>query len=614
MGKAHHSTFNPHEIEEEALERLFVAREDLALDVMGGIRESAFSDSKHQRLLTGPRGIGKTFFVTLMYRRVRREQDLDDRLRIAWLNEDLRVHNYAGLLRSIAQKLAAEYGESALARAIDEVLDLADQGLQESALEKKILDFLGDKTLLLILENLDDLLAVLKESGQRKLRSLVETQRNVSILATSMSLAGPVMDRKKTLFGFFSITTLKPLDVEEATRLLALLAEEDKDQDLVKALRSSLGYARIRAVHYLAGGNPRVYVLLYDFLSRESLDDLTQPFRKLTNGLTPYYEARMDRLSPLQRTLVDVLSRYREPLIVTEIARQVMSSPQSVSSQLAKLRSLGYVDRVASVGRETYYELREPLMRFCLQIKEQQGRTIDLFVQFLRVWYSEPELNRLAMNGFGVEQEAARVAMRERDPLLAPLVADFSSYQAAGDHERALAAAESAIERSPRKKEHWVRKAQSLHWLDLPVHDRLSAWREVVKLDPKDSGAWWRLSWCFYDLGKIDEAAESSRRAFELSPEDPDVARVSGALLHLAGRPSEAKASLERALELSSDPASADDWGWRANDLVRLGRMDEALAAFRRSLEEDLFLEFTWNSLFFWLYNRGRPRLLHDLA
>ena len=54
--------------------------------------------------------------------------------------------------------------------------------------------------------------------------------------------------------------------------------------------------------------------------------------------------------------------------------------------------------RVESIGREAFYELQEPMMRFCLEVKKQRGQPIKLFVDFLRCWYTREELwQRLGM-------------------------------------------------------------------------------------------------------------------------------------------------------------------------------------------------------------------------
>ncbi|MEZ5602389.1 MAG: hypothetical protein R3F36_16300 [Candidatus Competibacteraceae bacterium] len=121
----------------------------------------------------------------------------------------------------------------------------------------------------------------------------------------------------------------------------------------------------------------------------------------------------MDRLAPLQRGIIDIMRRLRGAVTIKEIARQAMNTSQTISTQLGRLKELGYVIQAAALGRSNYYELREPLMRFCLEVKEQRGHTVELFVQFLRVWYSATELARLAHAGvISLEQAHLREAMQ----------------------------------------------------------------------------------------------------------------------------------------------------------------------------------------------------------
>ncbi|MGB5064796.1 MAG: AAA family ATPase, partial [Candidatus Competibacter sp.] len=479
MNAPYHSTFTPSQSDPETLEDLFVAREKLAQRILDGIQESATGANKHQRLLIGPRGIGKTHLVALLHHRVRRDAELDDRLRIAWLPEDPYIAGYHNLLLLILQTLQQTYALESLRQRLEAVLDLEDANQAEPLLERLLVEFVGDKTLLLIIENLDDLLTNLKETGQRKLRAFLQNHPMTTLLATATSLSEAVADRKNTFHGFFKIHSLDPFTVEDAVRLLTRMAQRAGSDDLANALCSPMGRARVRAVHYLAGGNPRIYVVFYDFLTRESLDDLVRPFMKLIDELTPYYQARMDRLAPLQRGIIDIMRRLRGAVTIKEIARQAMNTSQTISTQLGRLKDLGYVTQAAALGRSNYYELREPLMRFCLEVKEQRGRTVELFVQFLRVWYSETELARLALDGvISLEQTHLREAMQRtcsgQDPVCSMLKTEFQTHLVAGDYQSALEAAELAIQRDNDDKESWVCKAQCLEKLGHGLEERLA--------------------------------------------------------------------------------------------------------------------------------------------
>jgi DNA-binding transcriptional ArsR family regulator len=153
------------------------------------------------------------------------------------------------------------------------------------------------------------------------------------------------------------------------------------------------------AFRYLIGGNPRFYVIFAEFLSRESLEDLWQPFIKLLDELTPYYQSRMVYLSRQQREIIEFLGDRKYPATVKDIAQRSFTTSQTTSSQLKELKEKGYVN-VESIGRESFYTLKEPLMRICLGMKkERDSKALTVMVDFLRAWYSKEDIDSLAQSG-----------------------------------------------------------------------------------------------------------------------------------------------------------------------------------------------------------------------
>jgi hypothetical protein len=175
---AEHSTFTPGQLSPATLEALFVVREPLVRRIMDGIRASAASGNKHQRLLIGPRGSGKSHLVALVYHRVRADRELAARLRIAWLPEDPYAVGYAGLLTLVLRRLRQDETDlDWLDARLEAILDLAALPQQESALEDLLLQALDGRTLLLIIENLDELFG-----------AFIQNHGLVSILASTTSL------------------------------------------------------------------------------------------------------------------------------------------------------------------------------------------------------------------------------------------------------------------------------------------------------------------------------------------------------------------------------------------------------------------------------------------
>lgn len=616
---AYHSSFTPSQSDGDTLEFLFVARTRIANSLLEAVRESAITGNKQQLLLIGPRGAGKTHLVALLNHRLRTDPNLNEKLRIAWLPEDPYMATYGDLLLEILRRVEKDYAISGLTAEIEEVLTLPNRDDVPDVLEALLLRQLSDRTLLLVAENLDDLLDVIGDNGQQKLRALIQTSGKIAILATTTSLSNAVTDRRRVFFGFFKLIHLAPLSASDAEDLLARLAERSGNKDLVEAIHSPMGRARIHAVHHLAGGNPRVYSLFFDFLTRESLDDLVGPFMKLIDELTPYYQARMSRLSPLQRRIVDVLRQTRGATSVGEIARKAMNTSQTISKQLGKLVDLGYVAPATALGRSSYYELREPMMRLCLDVKEMRGRSVELFIEFLRVWYAPSELKKLSLSARDEMDrshfnEAAERSISQHDPVMAELLMDVDQMIRQGKFSNALEIIDAAICRGPATDKLCEQKADVLSRLGRSEEELLACWIEAAKLNPRNLQAWRTQSELFYGLGRPKEAVLASSHALELAPEDNAQLFRHSNILEMLNRHDEAKTFRQRALERSERPHTANGWLDRARNLAWLDQHDDAITAYVAAVTADPRQTVAWDELLDALREAGRYSITRELA
>jgi DNA-binding MarR family transcriptional regulator len=227
-------------------------------------------------------------------------------------------------------------------------------------------------------------------------------------------------------------------------------------------------------VHHLAGGNHRIYVIFSEFLTRETLDDLVEPFLTTMDHLTPYYQARMQSLSPQMRKIIDYLCEVRHAVPVKEIAQRCFITQQTASAQLKQLKERGFV-RSFTVGRESHYELLEPLLRLSLEVKKQRGEPIRLFVDFLRFWYTRPELEaRLHMEQVtsSVDRQYLLRALQEWDSAevtdgtaLGEWEESVRQHLARREHDQAFEYAESLVRRRGGAGD-YIRKALCLALLD----------------------------------------------------------------------------------------------------------------------------------------------------
>lgn len=386
--------FTPQRDQPEELEKILVKRHALLDSAVGKIRESVITPDKHRLLFVGPRGMGKSYLVTLIHHRLSTQEDLTEKMRFAWLNEDQTSTTFLHLLMRIYRKLVDLYPSEFPAEELDAIRG-KDPADAREILGQALIRHLKNRTVVLLIENLDAIFSAMSEVEQRTWRGFLQDHPHFAIVATAQGLTKDISSKTKPFFGFFDIHHLDPLTVDEAAELLEKIATLNDDQPLAEFIASPCGKARMRAIHHLSGGNPRLYLILSDFLTKDSLDNLVRLFEETVDRqLTPYFQERMRWLTAQQQEIVQFLCQQVHPTSVKAISEGIFTKQNTVSSQLKQLRGKGYLVSKGR-GKESLYELAEPLMRLSFQVKEMSHRQpLTLIVDFMRVWYDRPELEK----------------------------------------------------------------------------------------------------------------------------------------------------------------------------------------------------------------------------
>src|SRR5262249_12051504 len=117
----------------------------------------------------------------------------------------------------------------------------------------------------------------------------------------------------------------------------------------------------------------------------------------------------------------------------------------TAAAELKPLTDKGYV-RAEGTGPESRYELAEPLMRLCVEVKDPQREPIRLIVEFLRVWYDragvEARLERLPA-GADLERRYFHAALQAYrpgipGPVEEALNRDLAAARSTGDPEEVV--------------------------------------------------------------------------------------------------------------------------------------------------------------------------------
>jgi tetratricopeptide (TPR) repeat protein len=523
-----------------------------------------------------------------------------------------------GIFRALAKKYKPEY-EAELHDEVEKLYDLSPEQAEFKAAEL-LRDFVGKRVLLLIVENLEDVFSGLGDFGQKQLRAYIQNYSFLTILATSQSLFDGVKLSNNPFYEFFDLHELDEFKLDDAVALLNHIAKLEGNSELASFIQSPTGRDRIKVVHYLSGGSPRVYIVFSAFLmTPESLDKLVEPFMEMLDSLTPYYQDRMKYLSNQQRKIVDFLCDRGGAAPVKKIAKRCFIEQRTVSSQLKDLRDKGYV-KTEEIGRESWYELREPLMRFCLEVKKQRNEPIRLIVDFIRVWYTRKELQqRLGLRMADVdlaEKEShfmygqvlkpippdavmereyytralEAIERNEEDPRLKAYVDEIDNCIEQKDYVSALAYAEKLVASRGEARD-WVEKGRCLNRLKR-YDEALECLDKAIEIDSNYARAWANRGDVLESLKRYDEALESYDRAIELDEDDPWHWAKRGYLLNNLKHYEEALESFDRAIELDDN----DPWDWvqRGDVLDNLKRYEEALESYDRALELDANYQWAW--------------------
>ncbi|MFQ6042043.1 MAG: tetratricopeptide repeat protein, partial [Candidatus Poribacteria bacterium] len=324
----------------------------------------------------------------------------------------------------------------------------------------------------------------------------------------------------------------------------------------------------------------------------ETLDELSTPFLEMLDDLTPYYQSRMSLLSPQQRKIIEFLVARRHAVPVKEIARRCFITHQTASSQLKQLVKLGHL-RVTRIGRESFYELREPLFRLCLEVKSRR-EPIRLFVDFLRLWFSQEELEA-QLHGSALGE--VRMYLQESlefpqtdDAQFQALLDALETAKAAGDNEAILYAAEQLARQ----------RGDTLDWYQYGYYlgikenyeTALEIFRWVIKSETNNAIVWFNYGLGRGRLDSRDAAVDVFQQAVELNSDDVIRLSNSGLILILQGHHEAAMRTYARVIELTSDWAWVwYDYGWA---LRYMGYYDRSLEAFERAIVLDANCAAAW--------------------
>ncbi len=374
-----------------------VGRADMLEDLLEKLQKNAGKKGGQHYLFIGPRGIGKTHFLSLVEKAVETDATLSGLYTvIRFPEENNRILGFADILLEIVQNLGeievdgewTNIHASLSAMAQDqEIVDAAIPHLRQYRQR-------SGRTILLFMENLNSLFGEQIKNDQdiHRLRTFLMDTPCATLIGTSPVYFPGITSVQKPFFEFFDIQVLEDLSEELTLELIQRNLELEERRDLLDRLDQLA--PKIRALHTMTGGNPRLIMMLYELIAYDNILEVQVQFQKLLDQITPFYQDRMKELAPQERALLETMALIRtEPRTPVTIAARMRKSPQQISSLLKRMITSGYLTVSANPQdrRSRLYRIKEGFFDLWLAMSGSRAvrKRLGYLVKLFEIWYQD---------------------------------------------------------------------------------------------------------------------------------------------------------------------------------------------------------------------------------
>lgn len=685
-GIAATAKYNPHLWSPDELRAIFVARQRELATILEVLQTATPNVAPQHLLITGQRGMGKSTLLQRVALAVEDEPELHKTwLPLRFPEEQYTVSTPAELWSNVIGALgdALERHEQPTAEIdveLAQLMNLPKEQREESALTwiKQWCET-HHQRLLLLIDSTDLLFANLaggelnrrgaKQDGGasalwRVRKALLHSPHLLWVGGSYQPLEAHGL-YSDAFLDFFQLIELRPLTLIEMQTAIQAMArvfgagrglQGDEAEAEVKRVLTARP-ERLRAMRQLTGGNPRTTVMLYELFAAGGRDNVRADLERLLDAMTPLYKARLEVLADQPRKVIAHVMEQWAPVTAKTLARAAALPVSSVSAQLTRLEQEGLVEKTALSGTKRLgYQCSERFFNiwYLMRNAPRGARArVGWLVEFMRLWYSNDELQGLArtrrnrhrdgLDCDGPELEYSRAIVyampkdaQERRQLdwaifqqarkgfvfgeLYELDGEDADYASPHDYLERLEALRNALKLTPvpqADRQTWVQEVVGALHLTLVEKETLAADCANASI-PKITEAHSALAdkrtklIAAYDLESI-ERVEKAVADGQFFPDCPDAKLALTqmlacfeshpesfvvALSRLVKRCSgpEVEAACKKATELA--PTSAQAWDI-LGDLLRedWARTSQAEAAFRKAIEISPTWAMPWRHL-----------------
>lgn len=563
--------YDPRRLNETDFLAGFVARGELVAFLLKQLQLTATDREGRHRLVLGQRGMGKTSLLRRLEIGITDDPALAAALLpLSFREEQYNVRSLHRFWRNCGEALAEwleKSGDAAGAAQLDaEMRGPAWQDNETAATAFLERVALTGRRAVLLLDNFDLVLDALPDKQHWQLRRVLQAAGGPIVYGGATQAPRQSGDQHAAFYEFFRFDALEPLTMPEVMTCLRSLAVNRGE--IGKPVLEILQHKpeRLRVLHSLTGGNPRILALLYQLLERAESETVFEDLEGLLDQLTPLYKARVEELrTELQRSILDAIALHWDPITSHVLAANTQVEITTISSQLLKLKSVGLIEEVPTSGARAGYQLVERFFNVWYLIRYGTRRTkerIDRLPEFLGSFYRGEDFRPLPVPGStavplgGIAAAAKAMAIRPgfgfKEPEGEHLLLRYDTDE---DVERRL---REATRRNPTDATPWVGLGNLLTTSLHRHSEAVFAYDEAIRIDPSCVDAWAnRGAVLTKRLGRHEDAEVSFREAVKIDPGSSAIWSDLGNLLadHL-GRLGEAEGAYLEAVRLSSEHSS----------------------------------------------------------
>jgi len=404
----HRFVYDPWELPPEQRQTTFVGRGQILERLLAAVREQEDRATIQHYILTGPRGIGKTTLLLTLRDRIRQDPATSAKwFCIQLREEEYYVHKQRDLWELVLRALAAEEKLLEAQKVVEQAQAARDDEKSSALLVDGLREICNryGKRLLLLIDNFDQIFPNTAagrgkhrkaDSEYRAFRKRLSTEHFLMLISTSVKVFQDIYAYDKGFFNFFSSVELPELGQEEVAEMLRRLGQADENDEFLSRLKRSA--VNFQTLSFLTGGNPRLVTMLYHVLAQREIAEPVQALWESVAGLTPMLRQELAEMPRQQSKTLDALLRLNSAASPAEISKNSRLPLNVVTTQLGRLKEARYVAlEGGGKGKTAIYRVADQMFRtwYLMRYVPVARRRVELFVDFLRAWFSEEERRRL---------------------------------------------------------------------------------------------------------------------------------------------------------------------------------------------------------------------------